>query len=49
MLAGMLVLAAVVVLFGLIPQAVGDRMILPAVNALLDRDGYIAAVLGTVL
>lgn len=49
MLAGMAVLAAVVVLFGLVPQAVVDRMILPAVNALLDRDGYIAAVLGTVL
>ncbi len=46
MLLGMGLLAVVVVLFGLIPQAVVDGMITPAVTALVDRGSYIAAILG---
>ena len=46
MIAGMAILAAFVILAGLVPQAFVDRMIAPAVNALVDRAGYIAAILG---
>jgi multicomponent Na+:H+ antiporter subunit D len=46
MIAGMAILAAFVILAGLVPQAFVDRMISPAVNALVDRAGYIAAILG---
>lgn len=46
MLLGMGLLALVVVATGLLPQAFVDRMISPAVEALVDRAGYIAAILG---
>ena len=46
MLAGMALLAAFVVVAGLVPQPFIDHMINPAVNALVDRAGYIAAILG---
>lgn len=46
MIAGMAILAAFVILAGLVPQVFVDRMIAPAVNALVDRAGYIAAILG---
>lgn len=46
MIAGMAVLAVVVVATGLMPQTFIDHMISPAVDALVDRAGYIAAILG---
>jgi multicomponent Na+:H+ antiporter subunit D len=46
MLLGMGILAAVVVVTGLMPQAFLDRMINPAVDALVNRADYIAAILG---
>lgn len=46
MLAGMAILAAFVVLIGLMPRPFNDHMIAPAVEALLDRVGYIATILG---
>jgi len=46
MIAGMAILALFVVVAGLMPQSFIDHMITPAVNALVDRSGYIAAILG---
>ena len=46
MLAGMALLAGFVVAAGLAPQPIVDRLIQPAVEALVDRAGYIAAILG---
>jgi multicomponent Na+:H+ antiporter subunit D len=46
MIAGMALLAVVVIATGLLPQVFVDRMISPAVEALVDRAGYIAAILG---
>lgn len=46
MLAGMALLAAFVVAAGLAPQPFVDRLIQPAVEALVDRAGYVAAILG---
>ncbi|MDY0150077.1 MAG: proton-conducting transporter membrane subunit [Kiritimatiellia bacterium] len=46
MIAGMAILAAVVIVTGLMPRPFIDHMILPAVNALVDRADYIAAILG---
>ena len=46
MLAGMALLAVFVVAAGLAPQPFVDRLIQPAVEALVDRAGYIAAILG---
>ena len=46
MLAGMALLAVFVVAAGLMPQPFIDHMISPAVNALVDRAGYVAAILG---
>ena len=46
MLVGMAILALFVVAAGLVPQPFIDHMITPAVNALVDRAGYIAAILG---
>ena len=46
MLIGMSVLAAYIVIAGIFPQFFVTRMIAPAVNALLDRAGYIATILG---
>ena len=46
MLAGMALLAVFVVAAGLAPQPFIDRLIQPAVEALVDRAGYIAAILG---
>ena len=46
MIAGMALLAAFVIVAGLVPQPFIDHMITPAVNALVDRAGYIAAILG---
>jgi multicomponent Na+:H+ antiporter subunit D len=46
MLVGMGILAAIVILFGLFPQAVVDTLIAPAAHALADQSGYIASVLG---
>jgi len=48
MLIGMGLLAVIVILFGLFPQAVVDGLIAPAAHALTDQSGYIAAVLGGV-
>lgn len=45
MLAGMGILAVVVVLFGLFPSLVVDTLVAPAAHALADRGMYIAAVL----
>ena len=39
-------LAVFVVAAGLMPQPFIDHMISPAVDALVDRSGYIAAILG---
>ena len=46
MLAGMGILAAIVIIFGLFPQQVVDILIAPAASALIDQAGYIATVLG---
>lgn len=46
MLAGMALLAVFVVAAGLAPQPFIDRLIQPAVEALVDRAGYVAAILG---
>jgi len=46
MLIGMGVLALLVVVGGLFPNAVVDSIVVPAVDALVDRSRYIAAVLG---
>lgn len=46
MIVGMSFLAIVVVVTGLVPQAFIERMISPAVEALVDRAGYVAAILG---
>jgi len=46
MLLGMGVLAGVVILFGLFPQAAVERLILPAVDALLGQARYMAAIVG---
>ena len=46
MIAGMALLAAAIVVSGLLPQVFVDRMVMPAVEALLDRAGYVAAILG---
>ena len=46
MLAGMALLAVFVVAAGLAPQPFVDRLIQPAVEALVDRAGYVAAILG---
>ncbi len=46
MVIGMALLAVLVILFGLIPTAVVESIIRPAAEALLDRAGYIATVLG---
>lgn len=46
MIAGMAILAAFVILFGVFPQQVVDILIAPAASALVDQSGYIAAVLG---
>ena len=46
MLAGMAILAIGIILAGLAPHLFVDRMILPAVDALVNRADYIAAILG---
>ncbi len=46
MIAGMAILALFVVVAGLAPKPFIDHMISPAVDALVDRSGYIAAILG---
>jgi multicomponent Na+:H+ antiporter subunit D len=46
MLIGMGILAAICILFGLFPQPVVDMLVAPAVHALANQSGYIAAVLG---
>ena len=46
MFIGMAFLAVIVVAAGLLPQPFIDHMITPAVNALVDRSGYIATILG---
>lgn len=46
MLVGMAILAVFVIVAGLAPKPFMDGMITPAVNALVDRAGYIAAILG---
>lgn len=46
MFVGMALLAIVVVATGLLPQPFIDHLISPAVNALVDRAGYVAAILG---
>lgn len=46
MLAGMALLAVFVVAAGLAPQPFIDHLIRPAVDALVDRAGYVAAILG---
>jgi len=46
MLAGMGILALLVVLFGIFPQQIVDILIAPAAGALIDQSGYIESVLG---
>ena len=46
MIAGMAILALFVVAAGLLPRPFIDHMINPAVDALVDRAGYIATILG---
>ena len=46
MFIGMAILALFVVVAGLMPKPFIDHMITPAVDALVDRSGYIAAILG---
>ena len=46
MLAGMALLTLFVVAAGLMPQPFIDHLIAPAVDALVDRAGYVAAILG---
>jgi len=46
MLFGMGLLAVVVLAFGFVPAAAVENIVGPAAEALLDRAGYIAAVLG---
>lgn len=46
MLAGMGILAALVILFGVFPEQVVNYLIAPAATALVDQGSYIAAVLG---
>jgi len=46
MLIGMGVLAAIVIIFGIMPQPVVDGLVAPAASALADQTGYIGAVLG---
>jgi len=46
MLAGMGILAVVVILFGLFPGIVVESLIAPAAHALVDQGAYIGAVLG---
>ena len=46
MLAGMALLTLFIVASGLMPQPFIDHLIAPAVDALVDRAGYVAAILG---
>lgn len=46
MLAGMAILALVVIIFGLFPGMVVDTLITPAAHALVNQGAYISAVLG---
>lgn len=46
MIAGMGILAFMVILFGIFPQQVVDILIAPTANALVDQGSYISAVLG---
>jgi len=46
MLIGMGILAFLVIIFGIFPQAVVDTLISPAAEALVDQGGYISSVLG---
>jgi multicomponent Na+:H+ antiporter subunit D len=46
MVCAMLILSVIVVVFGLFPDIVVDKIVSPAVNALLNHMDYIAAVLG---
>ena len=46
MLAGMGILAVLVILFGVFPEQVVNYLIAPAATALVDQGSYIAAVLG---
>ncbi|MHC1625843.1 MAG: proton-conducting transporter transmembrane domain-containing protein [Methanoculleaceae archaeon] len=46
MLLGMGILAAVVVVTGILPQQVVEGLVAPAATALVERAGYISAVLG---
>ena len=46
MVFAMLILSVIVVAFGLFPDIVVDKVVSPAVNALIDNMEYVAAVLG---
>jgi len=46
MIFAMLILSVIVVAFGLFPDIVVDKIVSPAVNALIDNMEYVAAVLG---
>jgi len=46
MLAGMGILALVVILFGIFPSLVVETLVAPAAHALADQGMYIAAVIG---
>jgi multicomponent Na+:H+ antiporter subunit D len=46
MVFAMLILSVIVVAFGLFPDIVVDKIVSPAVNALIDNIEYVAAVLG---
>ncbi len=46
MLIGMGVLAVMIVVFGLFPNLVVDNLVSPAVQALVDRAGYIGVIVG---
>ena len=46
MVLAMLVLSIIVIAFGLFPDVVVDKIVSPAVNALINRMDYITAVLG---
>jgi len=46
MILAMLVLSIIVIAFGLFPDVVVDKIVSPAVNALINQMDYIAAILG---
>ena len=46
MLASMLILAGLIIFFGLFPDVIINNIVNPAVNALIENTDYISKVMG---